>query len=248
MQPESVYQTIASAKKQGKKLFTVLIDPDKSRMEQLPKLLEAAASEQVDFFFVGGSLLFQDRLEECLDLIQTNCPIPVVLFPGSPLQISKNARALLLLALISGRNPELLIGQHVIAAPYLKNAGIEIIPTGYVLVDGGKTTSAAYISNTMPIPVDKPEIAACTAMAGEMLGLRLLYLDAGSGAHRPVPPQTTRAVAQSVDIPLIVGGGLRTPEQINAQFSAGADMVVVGNAFEENPDLLKVLAKRTQLP
>ena len=152
------------------------------------------------------------------------------------------------MSLISGRNPELLIGQHVVAAPYLKKAGIEIIPTGYVLVDGGKTTSASYISSTMPIPADKPEIAACTAMAGEMLGLRLLYLDAGSGAHRPVPPPMTQAVSQSVDIPLIVGGGLRTPEQVRAQFSAGADMVVIGNAFEDNPDLLKILTKSIERP
>lgn len=243
MQPAYVYQTILSAKAQGKKLFAVLIDPDKSRIDGLPQLMHKAIKAQVDFFFVGGSLLFQDKLEECLALLQKNSSIPVVLFPGSPLQISSNAQAVLLLSLISGRNPDLLIGQHVIAAPYLKNAGIEIIPTGYLLVDGGKPSSVSYISNTMPIPADKTELAVCTAMAGEMLGLHLLYLDAGSGAKRPVPVETTHAVSKSVQIPLIVGGGLRTCEQINAQFGAGADIVVMGNIFEENPSLLTEISR-----
>lgn len=238
MQTASVYQTITSAKAQGKKLFAVLIDPDNSNLKRLPQLLNLATQAQVDFFFVGGSLLFQDRLEDCLAFIQKNSTIPVVLFPGNPLQISRNAKALLLLSMISGRNPDLLIGQHVIAAPYLKNVGIEIIPTGYMLVDGGKMTSVSYISNTMPIPADKAELAVCTAMAGEMLGLHLLYLDAGSGAKSPIPVEMTQAVGKTVQIPLIVGGGLRTSAQINAQFTAGADLVVVGNVLEKNPGLL----------
>jgi putative glycerol-1-phosphate prenyltransferase len=137
--------------------------------------------------------------------------------------------------MISGRNPELLIGQHVLAAPYLKASGLEVIPTGYLLIDGGTVTTAQYVSNTMPIPGGKGDIAACTAMAGEMLGLRLIYLDAGSGAARPVAPAMIRQVKESISVPLIVGGGIREPEQARHACQAGADVVVVGNALENDP-------------
>lgn len=168
---------------------------------------------------------------------------PRILFPGNVLQVSREAEAILLLSLISGRNPDLLIGQHVIAAPYLKESGLEILPTGYLLIDGGSPTSVSYMSNTIPIPANKPDIARCTAMAGEMLGLRLMYLDAGSGARNPVPEAMIRAVRSEIGVPLIVGGGIRIPEQAMAAVSAGADLIVIGNAVEQSPQLILEMAE-----
>lgn len=240
---QPIYQTLLSNKTYGKRSFAVLIDPDKAGLDQLPHLTDLAVGAGVDFFFVGGSLLMHDKLEYCLDFLKRNSPIPTVIFPGSPLQISKNADALLLLSLISGRNPELLIGQHVIAAPYLKAAGIEVISTGYILVESGKATTVSYMSNSMPVPADKPDIAACTAMAGEMLGLKLIYLDAGSGAQRSIPAEMIRQVRLSIEVPLIVGGGLRTPEDVLEKYRAGADVIVVGNALEKDPGLLREMAQ-----
>jgi putative glycerol-1-phosphate prenyltransferase len=170
--------------------------------------------------------------------IKDNVSIPVILFPGSSLQIDANADAILFLSLISGRNPDLLIGQHVVAAPILKNNKLEVIPTGYVLINSGKTTSVAYISNTIPIPDDKYSLAACTAMAGEMLGLRLIYLDAGSGAEREINSKMITAVRKAVDVPLVVGGGINTSQKALNALEAGADLIVIGNALEKDPKLL----------
>jgi putative glycerol-1-phosphate prenyltransferase len=181
-------------------------------------------------------------MEEYLLLLRKNVQQPLVIFPGSPLQISSRADAILLLSLISGRNPDLLIGQHVIAAPYLKASGLEIIPTGYMLIDGGVSTTAAYMSNTQPIPPEKIEIAVCTAMAGTMRGLKLLYLDAGSGAQRPVSAEMIKAVRAAVDVPLFTGGGVRSPELAYTNLKAGADLLVVGNALEKDPGLLIEIA------
>ena len=173
-----------------------------------------------------------------ITVIKANCTIPVILFPGSTLQINEKADALFFLSLISGRNAELLIGQHVTVAPYLKNSSLQILPTGYMLIDGGAPTTVSYISNTLPIPANKPDIAICTALAGQMLGLQLIYMDAGSGAKNPISEKMIHAVSSQISIPLIVGGGITTPEKAAANCLAGADIIVVGNAIEKDPALI----------
>ena len=183
-------------------------------------------------------------LNSTVRTLKAHSDIPVILFPGSNLHIDPSADAILLLSLISGRNPDFLIGQHVVAAPILKKSRLEILPTGYMLIESGKPTTVSYISNTMPIPYDKPEVAACTAMAGEMLGLRLIYLDAGSGAQRPVSPRTITAVRKSVEIPIIVGGGITTPQAAEDALQAGADVIVIGNGIEKDPNLLVEVSER----
>jgi putative glycerol-1-phosphate prenyltransferase len=229
----------------GKKAIAVLIDPDKiAEAAQLEPLLRLADENCVDYFFVGGSLVTTTNLADVVKTIKDNVSIPVVLFPGSALQIDSSADAILFLSLISGRNPDLLIGQHVVAAPILKNNKLEILPTGYILINSGKTTSVAYISNTTPIPEDKYSLAACTAMAGEMLGLKLIYLDAGSGAEREVNKKMISAVRKSVDVPLMVGGGINTPEKAIQALEAGADLIVIGNALEKSPALLTEIAEK----
>ena len=195
----------------------------------------------VDFFFVGGSLVTEYTHYELIATIRAHTNTPVILFPGNSLHIEPSADGILLLSLISGRNPEFLIGQHVIAAPLLKKSGLEILPTGYMLVDSGTQTTVSYISGTMPLPYNKPSVAACTAMAGEMLGLQLIYLDAGSGARWPVSAAMIRAVREAVDLPIVVGGGINTPERAAAALEAGADLIVVGNSLETNPELLPEL-------
>lgn len=220
----------------------MLLDPDKVEPETLPSFIQKAVLCGVDFFFIGGSLITNYRLDRLVKVIKENSSVPVVLFPGNSLHIEPNADAILLLSLISGRNPELLIGQHVTAAPLLKRSRLEIIPTGYMLIESGRTTTVSYISNTLPIPADKPDIAVCTAMAGEMLGLQTIFLDAGSGALRPVPADMIRAVSNGIDIPLIVGGGIDTVEKASAAFNAGADLIVVGNAIEWDPLFLEGLS------
>ncbi len=177
-----------------------------------------------------------------IDSIRQHSDTPVILFPGNPLHIEPSADAIFLLSLISGRNPEFLIGQHVIAAPLLKKSGLEILPTGYMLVDSGTQTTVSYISGTTPLPHDKPGVAACTAMAGEMLGLQLMYLDAGRGARRPVSPDLISAVRQSVDVPIVVGGGINSGEKAYQALKAGADLIVVGNGIERDPELLPELS------
>ena len=226
-----------------RKKLAVLVDPDKPTDAQIISIVEKAKAADVDFFFVGGSLLVTDSLDHCIKLIKEHCDIPVLIFPGNSLQISKYCDGFLLLSLISGRNPEMLIGRHVIAAPYLKLYGNEIIPTGYMLIDSGKATSVTYMSDTTPIPHDKDDIAMCTAIAGEMLGLKLIYLEAGSGALMPVSTSMISKVSQMINIPLIVGGGIKTPEMAADAVKAGADVIVIGTAFEKEPELLQQFAK-----
>ena len=226
-----------------RKKLAVLIDPDKPTDAQILSMVEQANAADVDFFFVGGSLLVTDSLDHCIKLIKEHSKIPVLIFPGNSLQISKYCDGFLLLSLISGRNPEMLIGRHVIAAPYLKLYGNEIIPTGYMLIDSGKATSVSYMSDTTPIPHDKDDIAMCTAIAGEMLGLKLIYLEAGSGALMPVSTSMISKVSQMINIPLIVGGGIKTPEMAAEAVKAGADVIVIGTAFEKEPDMLNKFAK-----
>jgi putative glycerol-1-phosphate prenyltransferase len=203
-----IHQQLVDRKKAGKKSFTVLIDPDKVENAGIEQLVGLAAEAKVDYFFVGGSLVISNHLDDCIRQIKTSSDIPVILFPGAPSQVSRYADALLYLSLISGRNPELLIGQHVVSAPFVKQSGLEIMPTGYMVIDGGAPTTVSYISNATPIPADKSEIAMCTAMAGEMLGMQLIYMDAGSGAKRPITESMIEKVAKHFEVPLIIGGGI----------------------------------------
>lgn len=223
--------------------FAVLLDPDKLNPTTLAGRIEAINDSAVDYLFVGGSLISSDNMDMVLSALEAGTKIPKILFPGNSLHVHGGADAILLLSLISGRNPEYLIGQHVISAPMLKRSGMKILPTGYILVDGGRPTTVTYISNTHPVPADKPDVAAATALAGEMLGLQYIYLDAGSGAMHAVPGSMIRQVKETVSVPVIVGGGIRTPEDAQRALTAGADVIVVGNAIEKDPGLLKEIAQ-----
>jgi phosphoglycerol geranylgeranyltransferase len=237
-----VYPSLLEKKKAGKKSFAVLVDPDKVTVSSLNDIILLAVQAKVDYFFVGGSLVISDHLDECIQQIKASCSIPVLLFPGSPSQVSRHADALLYLSLISGRNADLLIGQHVISAPFVKKSGLEIIPTGYMVIDGGAATTVSYISNATPIPADKADIAMCTSMAGEMLGMKLIYMDAGSGAKKPIPEEMISTVARHIDVPLIIGGGIRDAEKAYLNCKAGADVIVIGNAIEKDASLIEEMA------
>lgn len=239
---KGIYHSLTERKRLGKKSFAVLIDPDKVNDQSMEQLIALAVDAKVDYFLVGGSLVISNYLDECLQLVKRSCNIPTIIFPGSPSQVSKYADALLYLSLISGRNPELLIGQHVVSAPVVKKSGLEIMSTGYMVVDGGAPTTVSYISNASPLPSDKNEIAVCTAMAGEMLGMKLIYMDAGSGAKRAIHESMIEKVSQSISVPLIIGGGIIEPEKAYINCKAGADVIVVGNAIEKDPSLIKEMA------
>ena len=239
---KGIYHSLTERKRTGKKSFAVLIDPDKVNDTNMEILIDLSVAAKVDYFLVGGSLVISNYLDECLQMIKRNCSVPTVLFPGSPSQVSKYADALLYLSLISGRNPELLIGQHVVSAPVVKKSGLEIMSTGYMVVDGGAPTTVSYISNASPLPADKNEIAVCTAMAGEMLGMKLIYMDAGSGAKRAITESMIEKVSESISVPLIIGGGIIDPEKAYLNCKAGADVIVVGNAIEKDASLIKEMA------
>jgi len=237
-----IYESLLARKKKGQRSFAVLIDPDNVNAAKIDEITDLAVNAGVDYLLVGGSLVISNHLDEVVQRIRKNCSIPVILFPGTPSQISRYADGLLYLSLISGRNPELLIGQHVISAPAVRSSGLEIISTGYMVIDGGAPTTVSYISNAVPIPADKNEIALCTAMAGEMLGMKLIYMDAGSGARHPIREEMIAAVATHIDIPLVVGGGIRDPEKAYRNCRAGANVIVVGNAIEKDATLIKEMA------
>lgn len=227
----------------GVKSVSVLIDPDKADLQYLKVLLPLAETSGVDFILVGGSFLHQGVTENTVLQVKSLTKLPVIIFPGSAMQAVSGADAIFFLSLISGRNPDYLIGQHVMAAPRLKLTGLEVIPTGYLLVNGGPATTAQYISQTMPLPSDKPEIAAATALAGEYLGLKMMYLDTGSGATQSVHSNIIRAVRSAVSVPVWVGGGIKSPEDVVSVLDAGADGIVVGTAIENNPNVLPLLIK-----
>ncbi|MBK7556578.1 MAG: geranylgeranylglyceryl/heptaprenylglyceryl phosphate synthase [Flavobacteriales bacterium] len=240
----TVLQMLDRSRAEGRKLLAVLIDPDQAQdAERLERTIQNACMAKADLMFVGGSLLMTDAFDACVKRVKELSDRPVVLFPGSPAQLSAHADALLFLSLISGRNAELLIGHHVTAAPRVKALGIEAIPTGYMLVDGGRATTAHYVSQTSPIPHDKPGIAACTALAGEMLGMRTMYMDTGSGAKKTVSAEMTAAVRASVSCPIIVGGGIRDAATARLLCDAGADVIVVGTAVEEDPETVFALSE-----
>ncbi len=238
-----IYNSIASAYVKNIKQLAVLIDPDKTNLQDMDALIQLININRVDYILVGGSLMTGSFQDECIRLLKENTPVPVVLFPGNSLQINDQADGILLLSLISGRNPELLIGSHVVAAPLLKSSGLEIISTGYMLIESGKLTSVVYMSNTTPIPSDKIDIALCTAMAGEMIGMKLIYMDAGSGASRAIPQDLIRHVKSNISIPLIIGGGIRSASSARKAWEGGADIVVVGNALEKSPEFIDDLCR-----
>jgi putative glycerol-1-phosphate prenyltransferase len=229
-------------KQNKEKMIALLIDPDNHDIESLDNIVNIANLAHIDFLMIGGSIItksFNDKI----GIIKKKTTLPIFLFPGNLLQLCDHADGILFLSLISGRNPELLIGNHVVAAPFLKSSGMEIIPTGYILIDTGGRTSVEYMSNTRPIPVNKPEIAVATAIAGEMLGHKLIYLEGGSGAEQTINKQLISEVKKNISVPLIVGGGIRTAIQTRQIFEAGADIIVIGTVAEESPDMVFEIAK-----
>jgi phosphoglycerol geranylgeranyltransferase len=221
----------------GKKSIALLLDPDKAKGDSLRNILSIAQKSNTNYILAGGSLTF-NSIDTLIDNIRELCSIPVILFPGNLLQLTHNADIIMLLSLISGRNPELLIGNHVIAAPHLKDVKGKLISVGYILISCGSKTSVEYISQTEAIPSDKPEIVVATALAGEMLGLRMIYLEAGSGASRHVPISIIKAVRENISIPIAVGGGIKNKQEVEDIFNAGANLIILGNACEKNPELL----------
>jgi putative glycerol-1-phosphate prenyltransferase len=238
----NIYNQIIANKQEGKKSFALLIDPDKQDDSELIIVIEKAKQAKTDYFFVGGSLLTNDSLDSCLSTLKEHSNIPVVLFPGNAMQVNDKADGILFLSLISGRNAEMLIGRQVITAPILKQSSLEVLPTGYILVDSGKPTTVSYMSNTTPIPAEKNSVAACTAIAGEMLGLKLIFMDGGSGAQKPISAEMINEVSKSVNTPLIIGGGISSGEKAAANCNAGADIIVVGNAIEKDKNLIIEIA------
>ena len=222
----------------NKKMLAVLLDPDKCRHTECVALLALMEQYPPDFIFVGGSRV-SHSVEQFVAQLKATTNLPVVLFPGDVSQFTPKADALLYLSLLSGRNAEYLIGQHVRSSIEIKASGIECIPTAYLLIDGAKTSAVEYVSNTRPIPSDEHDLIVATALAGELLGMQMLYLEAGSGANKTVPLEVVAAVRQAIGLPLIVGGGIKTPEKLDEIFHAGANIAVVGNVLETQAHLLQ---------
>ncbi|MCB0699155.1 MAG: geranylgeranylglyceryl/heptaprenylglyceryl phosphate synthase [Chitinophagales bacterium] len=241
-----IYQGLTELKSQGKSGFAVLVDPEKVAPADMQYLAELCNDAGVDYLLMGGSLIVEHQLEASVKRFKEDSDIPVLLFPGSPAQVTPYADGLLYLSLISGRNPELLIGQHVVSAPAVRASGLEIISTGYMVVDGGRPTTVSYMSHSAPIPSDKPDIALCTAWAGELQGKHVIYMDAGSGAKNPISEEMIKKVGSNIEIPLFIGGGIKTPEKVYDNCKAGANIVVVGNAIERDPLLIKELVQATK--
>lgn len=243
MEINQLYSEISAKMASNKKMLAVLIDPDKQNYSELLKTINLCNDSEVDFIFVGGSLLTNGDIEKTARFIKENTSIPLIIFPGSTNQITHYADGILMLSLISGRNAEFLIGNHVVAAPYIKKANLEALSTGYILVDGGAATTVSYISNTLPIPHNKPEIAAVTALAGEYLGMKMIYLDAGSGAKQHITQEMIQQVKATISIPLIVGGGITNAAIAQQIYTSGADMIVIGNGTESNRNLITEISK-----
>src|SRR5690606_27430545 len=222
------------------------IDPDSVTPESIRDFAEKCNQYAVDFVFIGGSIMVTAHVARCIQECKSLSSVPVVLFPGSPAQVSSHADALLSPSLISGRNPDLLIRQHVISAPAIKASGLEVISTGYMVIDGGVPTTVSYMSHSAPIPANKPDLALCTAWAGELQGKHVIYMDAGSGAQHPISSEMIQKVSSQIEIPLFIGGGIHTPEKVYKNCKAGASIVVVGNAIERDPLLISELVQATK--
>lgn len=234
----NIYPQFQKLKTENKHAFALLIDPDSVTPSSIKKLAHQCNEAQVDYVFMGGSIMVTAHVDNCIQQFKKDSSIPVVLFPGSPSQVSNYADALLYLSLISGRNPDLLIGQHVISAPAIKASGLEVISTGYMVIDGGVPTTVSYMSHSAPIPANKPDVALCTAWAGELQGKHVIYMDAGSGAQYPISEEMIHKVSSNITVPLIIGGGIRTAEKVYQNCKAGAQIIVVGNAIEKDPGLI----------
>ena len=243
----TLYEQILENKAKGQKMFALLIDPEKCSDEWLCQILSTLNtklsipnSQFSTLIFVGGSQL-KESIYNTVEKIKKLTSVPVVMFPGDASQFAENVDALLFLSLASGRNAKYLIEQHIYAAPLIKHTGVETIPTGYILVDGGKDTAVARVSHTTPYSAENIELIANTALACQLLGQKMVYLEAGSGANRPVPQNVIKATREAINIPLIVGGGIKTPEMMQCTFDAGADLVVVGNHLESHPEDLTLI-------
>ncbi len=230
----TTYERLLNVRKERGAGYFVLLDPDKNDQGTLPSFIREATEAGVDGFLVGGSLMLSNDFEDQLTTIKQNTSVPVIIFPGSIMQVSSVADAILFLILISGRNPEYLIGNQVLAAPIVRKSRLEALSTGYMLIEAGNTTSAEFMSNTKPIPRDKPDIALAHALAAEIIGMKLLYLDAGSGARDSISEEMIKTIAQRCSLPMIVGGGIRTPEEARKKVEAGASFVVTGTITELN--------------
>ena len=239
-----VFDKLLQAREEKGAGYFVLIDPDKQEIHEAIELAQQCEEAEVDALLVGGSLLFGPVFEELIKGIKSECRLPVVIFPGSTRQICNTADAILFLSLISSRNPNNIIGDQVVAAPVLKSMGLEAISTAYLFIESGNITSAQYLSDTRPMPRDKPDIAMAHALAAEYLGMKMVYLEAGSGAHQAIPESLIKALYDYISIPLIVGGGIRTPEEARKKVKAGASFIVTGNVLEKNRDfgLLKAFS------
>lgn len=235
----SIYKSILNSKKKGRKLFSVLVDPDKFSS----RVIREADKAKVDFIFIGGSSVKKRNFHRCINTIRELTDIPLVIFPGSREQISEKADAILLLSLISGRNPDYLIGEHIRASRQLKKSRLEIIPTGYILIGGGKNISAQAVTRTSPIKSTDKNLAVSTAIAGELLGMKMIYLEAGSGAKTPLNSFIVRDVRKNISSPIIAGGGIDSAEKAIMICKAGADMIVAGNAIEKNSALVNEISK-----
>ena len=234
----SVYTKILSSKKKGKKLLAILLDPEKIDLSTISETIKKINEKKIDFIFVGGSTVKNGITDIVVQKIKLLTTISIVLFPGDYSQITNRAEAILFLSLLSGRNPEYLIEQHIKSVPLLQNSKLEIIPTGYILIEGGVKTAVQKVSKTHPISQNKIEEITNTACAGMLMGNKLIYLEAGSGAKAPVSKEIINSVNQKINVPLIVGGGIKTKKQLEIAYNNGADLVVIGNGFEENSSLL----------
>ena len=239
----NIYQDIQNAVFSNKRLLAVLIDPDKMRAEQVESFIKKVNATKANYIFVGGSEVEEQATERIVSEIKKFAQLPILIFPGDVTQITNKANALLFLSLISGRNSDYLIGKHVEAVKKLKNTNLEVIPTGYILIENGKQTSVEKVSHTKPMSRDNIQEIADTAKAGELLGMRMIYLEAGSGALHPVTEEIIKSVKQELTVPLIVGGGIRTLDKLNAAYNSGANMVVIGTAFEEDETFFDELKK-----
>lgn len=236
------YDILKQKTTENKKMFSVLIDPDKQNFSELHKTISKCNEAKIDFFLVGGSIITKGDIATTVRFIKENSSIPVILFPGSHQHITQHADGILFLSLISGRNPTFLIGNQVLAAPIIQKTNLEVLSTGYMLVDCGTTTTAIYMSETTPLPYHKPEIAAATALAGEYLGLKMIYIDGGSGAQKSISTEMISQVKSVLSIPLIIGGGIKTAIQAQEIFQAGADIIIIGNGAEENRNIIQEIS------